>query len=111
MNDGTKAKLLIAGRLTSKASPWVIPVCVVILVVAISGLLRESADRYGASMDALKELAEAGAVHPEIVGAFEGLAGLAASLFLLVMALMILMRRRRRWMRMTCPITPTSWIS
>ncbi len=96
MNDGTKAKLMMAGTLMNKAMPWAILACTIILCVAICNLLREALDRYSESMDALKELAEAGAVQPEIVGAFEGLAGVTVSLFLLIMALMILMRRRRQ---------------
>ena len=96
MNDGTRAKLLMAGTLTNKAIPWAILACAIILAVAISGLLREAIDRYSESMDALKELAEAGAVQPEIVGAFEGLMGVTVSLFLLLTVVVLLMRRRRR---------------
>ncbi len=96
MNDGTKAKLLMAGTLTNKALTWVILACALILAVALSSLLREATGRYSESMDALKELAEAGAVQPEIVGAFEGLMGITVSLFLLLTVVIILMRRRKQ---------------
>lgn len=96
MNGGTKAKLLMAGTLTNKAIPWVILACALILAVALAGLLREATGRYRESIDALKELAEAGAVQPEIVGAFEGLMGVTVSLFLLLTVVILLLRRRRQ---------------
>lgn len=95
MNDSTKAKLLMAGTLTNKAIPWAILACALILAVALTGLLRGAIVRYSESMEALKELAEAGAVQPEIVGAFQGLMGMTVSLFLLLTVVMLLMRRRR----------------
>lgn len=96
MNDGTKAKLLMAGTLTNKAIPWAILTCAIILAVALTGMLREAIGRYSESMGALKELAEAGAVQPEIVGAFEGLMEITVTLFLLLTVIVLLMRRRRQ---------------
>ena len=96
MNDEKKAKLFIAGKLTIKAMPLIIIVSLLACAVGTSDMLRTATDRYKESLAALKELAEAGAVQPEIVGAFEGLAGIMISLFLLMFILVTIMLRRRR---------------
>lgn len=93
MNDG---RMILGFLAAKKVIPLIFYGLTAAIIILVGMAIRDSGEKYTASMETLRGLAESGAVPPELIGAIEGMGAILAGAIALLYVLYLISITRRR---------------